>query len=127
MLMFSYRRRNFCMFAEDRREMAELSDVIIGHTNHGILTWLYLNTYNDILADLKGINSAVSPRELPNDNIVNDNASNLNNNSYRFSNLCDKVIDENIVNLTKCKYYSISEYYNSIGSNNFNIFPMLMA
>ena len=76
------------------------------------------------LAELKGINSAVSPHEFPNNNIVNDknDISNLNNNSYRFSNLCDKVIDENIVNLTNCKYYSISEYYNSIESNNFNIF-----
>ena len=71
------------------------------------------------LAELKGINSAVSPHERLNNNIVNDknnNFSNLNNNSYRFSNLCDKVIDENIVNLTNCKYYSSSEYYNSIDS-----------
>ena len=76
------------------------------------------------LAELKGINSAVSPHALPNNNIVNDknDVSNLNNNSYRFYNLCDKVIDENIVNLTNCKYYSISECYNSIESNNFNIF-----
>ena len=62
------------------------------------------------LAKLKGINASFSPRELLNNNIVNDkndNVSIFNNNSYRFSNLCDKVIDENIVNLTKCKYYSI--------------------
>ena len=46
------------------------------------------------LAELKGINSAVSPHALPNNNIVNDknDISNLNNDSYRFSNLCDKVI-----------------------------------
>ena len=54
------------------------------------------------LAELKGINSTVSPHEILKNNIVNDknDVSNLNNNSDRFSNLCDKVIDENIVNLT---------------------------
>ena len=96
--------------------------MIIGHTNHGILTCPILirtMTFGDSdfpfglcdLAELKGINSEVFPHELPNNNIVNEknDISNLNNNSYRFSNLCDKVIDENIVNLTNCKYYSISQ------------------
>ena len=48
------------------------------------------------LAELKGINASVSPHELLNNNIVNDKNDNYN--------------------------YSISEYYNSIDSNNFNIF-----
>ena len=43
---------------------------------------------------------------------------------YRFisSNSCDKTIDENILNLTNCKYYTVSEFHNSTNNNNLNIF-----
>ena len=34
----------------------------------------------------------------------------------------DKAIDENILNLTNCKYYTVSEFHNSIAGNNLNIF-----
>ena len=77
------------------------------------------------LTEVNGINSGVSPDVLPNNNnIVNDNMSNLNNNNNTniFSNLCDKAIDENILNLTNCKYYTVSEFHNSIDGNNLNIF-----
>ena len=77
------------------------------------------------LTELNGINSGVSPDVLPNNNnIVNNNKSNLNNNNNTniFSNLCDKAIDENIVNLTNCKYYTVSEFHNLIDGNNLNIF-----
>ena len=33
-----------------------------------------------------------------------------------------KDIDDNIPDLTNCKYYTVSEFHNSIDSNNFNIF-----
>ena len=35
--------------------------------------------------------------------------------------ICDKIIDENILNSTDCKYYTVSEFRNSINSN-LNIF-----
>ena len=66
------------------------------------------------LTELKSINSGMSPYELPNNN-------NINNNNNIFSNLSDKVIDENIINLTNCKYYTVSDFHNSIESNNLNI------
>ena len=56
-------------------------------------------------------------------NFDNDNDNNnINNNNNIFSNLSDKVIDENIINLTNCKYYTVSEFHNSIEGNNLNIF-----
>ena len=70
------------------------------------------------LTELKCINSGVSPVEIPNNNIVNDNicnnnsTNNNNNINNIFSNSCDKTIDENILNLTNCKYYTVSEFHN---------------
>ena len=80
------------------------------------------------LTELKCINSGVSPVEIPNNNIVDDNicnnnsTTNNNNNNNIFSNSCDKTIDENILNLTNCKYYTVSEFHNSTNNNNLNIF-----
>ena len=56
------------------------------------------------LSKLNGLKSSVSPEELPNNNIGNDY-----NNTNIFSNSCDKIIDENIHNLTNCKYYTADE------------------
>ena len=75
--------------------------------------------------ELKNINSGVSLNELPVNNDGNTNNSNNNNNNNNkniFSNSCDKTIDENILNLTNCKYYTVSEFHNSTGNNNLNIF-----
>ena len=73
--------------------------------------------------ELKNINSGVSLDELPVNNDGNTNNSNNNNNNKNiFSNSCDKTIDENILNLTNCKYYTVSEFHNSTGNNNLNIF-----
>ena len=101
------------------------------------------------LSELKSINSGVSTDKLKtdnnnfsnntsipiNNNIFNNNNNNINNNNNNindnnnntkndttFSNLCDKVIDENILNLTNCKYHTINEFHKSINKNNFNIF-----
>ena len=62
--------------------------------------------------------------ELPvnNDENINNNSNNSNNNNNIFSNSCDKTIDENILNLTNCKYYTVSEFHNSTDNNNLNIF-----
>ena len=60
------------------------------------------------LSELNGLNSGVSPEELPNNNIGNDY-----NNTNIFSNPCDKIIDENIHNLTNYKFYTDDELKNS--------------
>ena len=88
---------------------------------------LYTMTFGDTefafsscnLSELNVLNSGVSPEELPNNNIGNDY-----NNTNIFSNSCDKIIDENIRNLTNCKYYTADELKNSnsIDSNYLNIF-----
>ena len=70
------------------------------------------------ITELNSINSGVCPNELP----KNNNNNNTPKNKTTVSNLCDKDIDENIVNLTDCKYYSVSEFYNLTKSNKFNIF-----
>ena len=58
-------------------------------------------SYN--LSESKGLNSGVSPEELPNNNSGNDYNVNI------FSNSWDKIIDENIHNLINCKYYTAGE------------------
>ena len=77
------------------------------------------------ITELNCINSGVSSDELKNNNNIigknKDNTKNKNNDTI-FSNLCDKDIDDNIPDLTNCKYYTVSEFHNSIDSNNFNIF-----
>ena len=52
----------------------------------------------------------------------NNSTTNNNNNNSIFSNSCDKTIDENILNLRNCKYYTVSEFHNSTNNNNLNIF-----
>ena len=85
------------------------------------------------LTELKCINSGVSPDVTPNNNnnytvndiVCNNNNNNINNNynnNNTFSNSCDKTIDENILNLTNCKYYTVSEFHNSAGNHSLNIF-----
>ena len=79
---------------------------------------------------MKCVNSGVSRVELDKNNNNNNDTGNVNsnrvnnnvNNNNVFSNLCDKDIDDNILNLTNCKYYTVDEFYNSINGNNFNIF-----
>ena len=70
-------------------------------------------------------NSGVSLNELPvnnDDNINNNSNNNNNNNNNIFSNSCDKIIDENILDLTNCKYHTVSEFHNSTDNNNLHIF-----
>ena len=75
---------------------------------------------------LKHTNSGVSLYELPvnNDGNINNNSNNNNNNNNNniFSNSCDKTSDENILDLTNCKCYTVSEFHNSTDNNNLNIF-----
>ena len=63
-------------------------------------------------------------RRIPKDTYYNNNNnSNITNNKNILSNLSGKGIDDNIPNLTSCKYYTVSEFYNSINnSRKFNIF-----
>ena len=79
------------------------------------------------------MNSGVSPDVTPNNNnnntvndIVCNNNNNKINNNYNnnntFSNSCDKTIDENILNLTNCKYYTVSEFHHSADNHSLNIF-----
>ena len=76
------------------------------------------------LRELKCINSGVSPDVTPNNNnnntvndiVCNNNNNNITNNynnNNTFSNSCNKTIDENILNLTNCRYYTVSEFHNS--------------
>ena len=64
------------------------------------------------LDELQCINSAVTSDEFPNNN-NNNNNNNITNNKNILSNLSGKGIDDNIPNLTSCKYYTVSEFYNS--------------
>ena len=86
------------------------------------------------LTELKCINSGVSPDVTPNNNnnnnnTVNDivcsnnnnNITNNYNNNNTFSNSSNKTIDENILNLTNCRYYTVSEFYNSADNHSLNI------
>ena len=59
------------------------------------------------LSELNGLNCGVSPEELPYNTLV------MIITILIFSNSCDKIIDENIHNLTNCKYYTADELKNS--------------